>query len=90
MDFTIPNIVSLTEGVKDHESLGVLLGIRNPKSRFQKLKQINPEPAQQRTSMFRHWHLTHPMASWSLLYQALQMIGAHGPAEEIRKKYLSG
>ena len=89
-DFTIPNVLSYMNEVEDHESLGVLIGIRNPKTRFEKLKQQYPNPEDQKREMIGHWFMAHPLASWSLFYQALYMIGAHGPAAEIQKKYLSG
>ena len=41
-------MLSLTEGVKDHEMLGMLLGIRDPETKFHKIKQMHKDPAAQK------------------------------------------
>jgi len=40
--------------------------------------------------MLALWYDTHPFASWSLLHQALIMMGETKAAESIQEKYLQG
>ena len=88
--FTLPNILSLTEGVKDHEMLGVLLGIRDPETKFHKIKQMHKDPAAQKEAMLQLWYTTHPLASWSLLHQALKMLGYREEAKSLQERFLGG
>ena len=88
--FTLANVLSMTEGVQDREGLGVLLGIRDPKTKFEKIKQIHKNPEAQREAIIRQWFTTHPLASWSLLHQALIMIGEREAAKAIKDKFLGG
>ena len=88
--FTLANVLSMTEGVQDREGLGVLLGIRDPKTKFEKIKQIHKDPEAQRVAIVRQWFTTHPLASWSLLHQALVMIGEREAAKAVKDKFLGG
>ena len=88
--FTLVNVLSMTEGVQDREGLGVLLGIRDPKTKFEKIKQIHKDPEEQREAIIRQWFTTHPLASWSLLHQALVMIGEREAAKAVKDKFLGG
>ena len=88
--FTLPNVLSMTEGVQDRKGLGVLLGIRDPKTKFEKIMQIHKDPEAQREAIIQHWFTTHPLASWSLLHQALIMIGEREAAKAVKDKFLGG
>ena len=70
--------------------LGVLLGIRDPETKFHKIKQMHKDPAAQKEAMLRLWHTTHPLASWSLLHQALKMLGYRDEAKSLQERFLGG
>ena len=81
----------MVKDVQDWEILGVLLGIRDPESNFNKIKQKFPkDPERQKKAMIHHWHSTHPLASWSLLHQALQMKGEIKVANLLQQRFLKG
>ena len=80
----------MTRDVEDWEVLGVLLGIRDPESKFEKIKQLHKKPDTQREAMLTLWHTNHPLASWSLLHQALNMKGDAKAAQAIRETLLKG
>ena len=88
--FTLANVLSMTEGVRDHEALGVLLGIHHPKTKFAKIKQLQKTIEGQKEALIRLWWETHPLASWSLLHQALNMIGEFKAAKDVKEKFLGG
>ena len=88
--FTPANVLEMTKDVKDWEVLGVLLGIRDPDSKFDKIKQLQKDPVNQKEAMIKLWHSTHPLASWSLLHQALNMKGEMKAAKAIQEKFLKG
>ena len=88
--FTMANILSMTEGVQDHEGLGVLLGIRDPKTKFEKIRQSYKSAKEQKEALLRLWYTTHPLASWSLLHQALNMIGDIRAAKSVQEQFLGG
>ena len=70
--------------------LGVLLGIRDPETKFHKIKQMHKDPAAQKEAMLRLWYTTHPLASWSLLHQALKMLGYRDEAKSLQERFLGG
>ena len=80
----------MVKDVQDWEILGVLLGIRDPDSNFNKIKQKFKDPERQKKAMIHHWHSTHPLASWSLLHQALQMKGEIKIANLLQQRFLKG
>ena len=80
----------MTEGVQDHEGLGVLLGIRDPKTKFEKIRQSYKSAKEQKEALLRLWYTTHPLASWSLLHQALNMIGDIKAAKAVQEMFLGG
>ena len=80
----------MTKDVKDWEILGVLLGIQDPESKFEKIKQAHKEPEAQKEAMLILWHTNHPLASWSLLHQALKMKGDMKAAQAVQKRFLKG
>ena len=80
----------MTKDVDDWEVLGVLLGIRDPETTFDKIKQSHKEPKAQKETMLTLWHTNHPLASWSLLHQALNMKGNTKEAQAVQKKFLKG
>ena len=84
------NVLSMTEGVQDHEGLGVLLGIRDPQTKFHKIRQLHKSIKQQKEAVLHLWYTTHPLASWSLLHQALNMIGDIKAAKTVQEKFLGG
>ena len=88
--FTMANILSITERVQDHEGLGVLLGIRDPKTKFEKIRQSYKSAKEQKEALLRLWYTTHPLASWSLLHQALNMIGDIKAAKAVQEQFLGG
>ena len=88
--FTLANILSMTKGVQDKEGLGVLLGIRDPKTKFEKIKQMHKNAEAQREAIIQQWFTTHSLASWSLLHQALIMIGEREAAKTVKDKFLGG
>ena len=68
----------------------MLLGIRDPDSKYSKIKQIYQDPEEQKMAMMKLWHSTHPLASWSLLHQALIMKGETKAAKAIQEEFLKG
>ncbi|CAI8056640.1 hypothetical protein GBAR_LOCUS30868, partial [Geodia barretti] len=88
--FTMANVLSMTEGVQDHEGLGVLLGIRDPQTKFHKIRQLHKSIKEQKEAILHLWYTTHPLASWSLLHQALNMIGDIKAAKTVQEKFLGG
>ena len=88
--FTLANILLMTDGVQDHEGLGVLLGIRDPKTKFEKIRQSYKSAKEQKKALLRLWYTTHPLASWSLLHQALNMIGDIKAAKAVQETFLGG
>ena len=77
--------------MKNYESLGVLLGIQDPEAKFQKIKQkYKNNPAAQEEAVIQLWYSTHPLASWSLLHQALLMLGYKEAAKTVQDKFLEG
>ena len=80
----------MTEGVQDHEGLGVLLGIRDPQTKFHKIRQLHKSIKEQKEAIIHLWYTTHPLASWSLLHQALNMIGDIKAAKTVQEKFLGG
>ena len=80
----------MTKDVEDWEVLGVLLGIRDPESKFEKIKQLHKEPDAQMEAILTLWHTNHPLASWSLLHQALNMKGDRKTAQTIQETFLKG
>ena len=88
--FTPENITDMVKDVEDWEVLGVLLGIRDPDSKYSKIKQVHQDPEKQKMAMMRLWYSTHPLASWSLLHQALNMKGETKAAKAVQEKFLKG
>ena len=82
--------MKMTEGVINWEVLGLLIGIREPKYKYDKIKQKHKDPKKQKEEMMLLWYNTHPYASWSLLHQALSMMGESKAAQAIREQYLQG
>ena len=82
--------MTMTAEVEDWEVLGLLIGIREPKYKYDKIKQKYKDPKKQKEAMMLLWHNTHPFASWSLLHQALSMMGEMKAAQAIQKQYLQG
>ena len=88
--FTIANIMEMIKEVDKWEKLGILIGIYEPKYKFDKIKQEHKDPQAQKEEMIRWWYDTHPLVSWSLLHQALSMMGETEAAQEIQEKFLQG
>jgi len=88
--FTIENITMVTDEVEDWETLGIMVGIHDPKYKIDKIKQKCKDPKSQRKAIIILWHDTHPFASWSLLHQALSMMGETKAAQRVQEKYLQG
>ena len=88
--FTIENITIVTEEVEDWETLTVMVGIHDPKYKIDKAKQKNKDPKRQKEAILTLWYDTHPFASWSLLHQALSMMGETKAAQKIQELYLQG
>ena len=82
--------MTMTAEVEDWEVLGLLIGICEPKYKYDKIKQKFKDPKKQKETMLLLWHNTHPFASWSLLYQALSMMGEMNAAQAIQNQYLQG
>ena len=82
--------MTMTEEVEDWEVLGLLIGIREPKFKFDKIRQKYKDPRAQKEALISLWHNTHPYASWSLLHQALSMMGESKAAQAIQEQYLQG
>lgn len=88
--FTASNVMKITEKVEDWEVLGILIGIREPKYKYDKIKQQHKDFKAQKEAIIMQWHDTHPYASWSLLHQALSMMGETKAAQDILQLYLKG
>ena len=80
----------MTADVEDWEVFGVLLGVRNPEAKFNKIKQLCTDAKSQKEVMLKEWYTTHPLASWSLLHQALNMKGDILAAKAVQDKFLKG
>ena len=80
----------MIEEVNEWEVLGLYIGIREPKHKFDKIKQQHKDTEAQKEAMIRLWYDTHPLASWSLLHQSLSMMGETKAAQKIQKKFLQG
>ena len=80
----------MTADVEDWEVFGVLLGVRNPEAKFNKIKQLYTDAKSQKEAMLKEWYTTHPLASWSLLHQALNMKGDILAAKAVQDKFLKG
>ena len=88
--FTLANVVSVTVDIDEVELLGILLGIRDATSKFDKIRQCFTDNSEQRNSLLELWYTTHPLASWSLLHQALNMKGDRKAAKAVREQFLKG
>ena len=88
--FTLTNVVSVTVDIDEVELLGILLGIRDAISKFDKIRQCFTDKSEQRNSLLELWYTTHPLASWSLLHQALNMKGDRKAAKAVRQQFLRG
>ena len=88
--FTIPKILKVIQNIKDWEVLGLLVGIRDPKYKFSKIRQIHHNSDTCREAMITLWYETHPFASWSLLHQALSMMGETEAAQAVQEQFLKG
>ena len=82
--------MTMTEEVDDWELLGLFIGIREPKYKYDKIKQKYEDPKGRKKALIALWRDTHPFASWSLLHQALSMMGETKTAKAIQKQYLQG
>ena len=82
--------MKLIQNIKDWEVLGLLVGIRDPKCKFSKIKQRHTEFDARRDAMITMWYETHPFASWSLLHQALSMMGETEAAQAVQEQFLKG
>ena len=80
----------VTEEVEDWQTLGIMVGIHDPKYKTDKIKQKYKDPKTQKKAIITVWYDTHPYASWSLLHQGLSMMGETKAAESIQQKYLQG
>ena len=80
----------MIEEVNEWEVLGLYIGIREPKSKFDKIKQQHEDTEAQKEEMIQLWYDTHPLASWNLLHQALSMMGETKAAQEIQEEFLQG
>ena len=80
----------MTKDVEDWEVLGVLLGIRDPESKYEKIRQSHKGAVAQKEEMLILWHTNHPLASWSLLHQALNMKGDTKAAQAVQQTFLKG
>ena len=88
--FTLANVVSVTVDIDEVELLGILLGIRDAISKFDKIRQCFTDNSEQRNALLELWYTTHPLASWSLLHQALNMKGDRKAAKAVREQFLKG
>ena len=88
--FTLANVVSVTVDIDEVELLGILLGIRDAISKFDKIRQRFTDNSEQRNALLELWYTTHPLASWSLLHQALNMKGDRKAAKAVREQFLKG
>ena len=82
--------MEMIKEVSKWEKLGILIGICEPKYKFDKIKQQHKDPEAQKEEMIRRWYDTHPLASWSLLHQALSMMGETEAAQETQDNFLQG
>ena len=88
--FTLANVVSVTVDIDKVELLGILLGIRDARSKCDKIRQRFTDNSEQRNALLELWYTTHPLASWSLLHQALNMKGDRKAAKAVREQFLKG
>ena len=88
--FTIPKIMKMIQNIKDWELLGSLVGIKNSMYTFHQIKQIHQKCEARREAMITLWYETHPFASWSLLHQALSMMGETEAAQAVQEQFLKG
>ena len=77
------------KNIKDWKLLAVLIGIRYRQYRFTKLEK-HKDVEIKKEELIRIWCKTHPFASWSLLHQALFMMGETEAAKKIQSQFLKG
>ena len=82
--------MKMIHNIKDWEVLGLLVGIRDPKYKFSKIIQSHPKFDARKEAMITLWYETHPFASWSLLHQALSMMGETEAAQAVQEQFLTG
>ena len=82
--------MEMIKKVNEWEVLGLYIGIREPKHKFDKIKQQHKDTEAQKEAMIQLWYDTHPLASWGLLHQALSMMGETKAAQEIQEEFLQG
>ena len=80
--------MKIIKHVKDWKALTVLIGLRYRQYRFTKLEKH--EDAETKEELINTWCNTHPFASWSLLHQALFMMGENEAAKTIQSQFLKG
>ena len=81
--------MKITKTLIDIESLCILIGIRQRQYRFTKLKKHRDNETKKK-ELFSIWCKTHPLASWSLLHQALVMMEETEAAKSIQTQFLKG
>ena len=81
--------MKIIKSVKDWKALAVLIGIRYRQYRFTKL-ETHDDAESKKEELIRIWSTTHPLASWSLLHQALFMMGESEAAKSIQSQFLKG
>ena len=82
--------MQMISDIKNWEVLGLLIGIRDPKYKLNIIKQEFKQFEAQREAVITLWYETHPFASWSLLHQALSMMGETEAAQAIQELFLQG
>ena len=88
--FTIDQILEMTKEVVDWKTLTVMVGTHDPRNKIEKVLQHHKNCESQRAAVLKGWYETHPFASWSLLHQALVMMGETETAQAIQEKFLQG
>ena len=81
--------MKITKPLSDIEALCILIGIRERQYRFTKFKK-HQNIEKKKEELFSIWCKTHPLASWSILHQALVMMGETEAAKSIQTQYLKG
>ena len=86
---TTATIMKIIKNVKDWKALAVLIGLRYRQYRFTKLEE-HEDAETKKEELISIWCKTHPLASWSLLHQALFMMGESEAAKTIQSQFLKG
>ena len=88
---TLPNLLSVLEGVTNWNSLGYYLGV--PRSKMVDIDDRFPTASERLEAVLKEWLENHPAPSWRGLARALyrvRRVPEHTALQRVYHKYLPG